>query len=177
MLHGDQITAVDAHHIENPGEQGESDQPGDQGRHHEVTHRVQRHDGECVDLLGNPHDAELGRERRPRAPGHHERGQHRAELANQGDRHQRSDKGLRANPLQHEHALEPEDHAGERTGEEDDRHRAKPHEPDPLERLPYLERRNHRPAKGLGEKDAESPQGRQGLETKPPETLDGVEDE
>ena len=100
---------------------GQGDHARHQGRHHEVSHRVQRHDGQRVDLLGDPHDADLGGERRAGAAGHHERGQHRAQLPDERDGHQRADEGLGADPLQHQHSLEPEHHSGERAGQEDDR--------------------------------------------------------
>ena len=161
-LHRHEIAAVDADDVEHPGEEGEGDEPRHQRRHDEVPHRVQRHHGERVDLLGDAHDADLGRQRRSRAPGHHERGEHRAELTHERDRHQRTHEGLGADALEHQHALEPEDHPGERAGQEDHGQRAEAHEPDPLERLAGLERRDDGPPERPRPERRRNARGRRG---------------
>ena len=98
-LHRHEVAAEDADDVEDPGQEGEGDDARDERGHHQVPHGVQRHHGERVDLLGDAHDADLGGEGRARASGDHERGEHRAQLAHERERHQRAQEGLGAEAL------------------------------------------------------------------------------
>jgi hypothetical protein len=59
---------------------GPHQHPGDQPRQHQELQRRHRHRLERVDLLGDAHRPELGGDAGARAPGHHQRRQHRRQL-------------------------------------------------------------------------------------------------
>ena len=87
---------------------------------------VQRIDGqglERVDLLGDRHVPDGGRHRRPRPRRHHQRRQHRRQLAGEAQGYQGADEILAAESDQHVVALEGQDQPRENRGQHDDAQR------------------------------------------------------
>ena len=101
----------------------------------------------------------------------------RAELPHERDRHQGAHECLGADPLEHQHALEPEHHPGERAGEEDHRQRAEAHEPEPLEGLADLKRGTTAHRTASARKTPNRPRATRVSRPNRAETLKRVEDE
>jgi hypothetical protein len=68
----DRKASQDAHHIENGGEERHRNDPGQQFRGHHILQGVDRHGVQGVQLLGDPHDADLRGDGAPGPAGDHE---------------------------------------------------------------------------------------------------------
>ena len=76
-----------------------------------------------VDLVGDDHRTELGRDAGPDAAAQHQAGQHRAQLLDHRGADQPADDRPRAELIQRQAALERQHRAGEEPGQEHDRQR------------------------------------------------------
>ena len=77
-----------------------------------------------VDLIGDDHRSELGRDARPDAAGQHQPGEHRAELLDHRRADQPSHERPRAELIERDAGLQRQHGAGEEAGQQDDRERA-----------------------------------------------------
>ena len=84
---------------------------------------IEPHRRQRVDLLVDPHRADLGGERGAGAPGEQDRGHQRAELAQHAEADQVGDEDLGAEALHRHRRLEREDHAEQERDQRDDRQR------------------------------------------------------
>src|SRR5262245_12977583 len=175
QLHPDEIAAEDSDDVEDRGEEREGHQTRQESGDHQVAHWTQGHDGERVDLLRDTHDAQLGRQRGAGPPRDHEGGQHRPQLADQGESHGRTEKGLRPEAHQGQVDLQSEHHAGEAAGEQDDHEGAVANVVDAGDEGGALEGRGDEGPERLPEKAAEPPQRCEDTERPAPDPLEGTE--
>ena len=112
-----EIPAKDPDDVGDHDQERQGHQPGNQARQHQIAQRVGRQGGQRIDLVGDPHRADLGRHRRPDPAGDHQPGDHRPEFA--GDR-QHDDGRYRAlggKAAEPGVGLERQNHAGKDRGE------------------------------------------------------------
>ena len=118
--HAGEVTADDADDVEDGREQGEGQQRGHQPGADQIGHGVDVHDVQGVDLVGDAHDADLGRHGGTGASGQHDGREHGAQFADEAQRDGRA---------QHAHgteldegivALQAQHHAAEDADEQDD---------------------------------------------------------
>jgi len=129
-LDGDvEAGGIERHCIGEEGERRHHDRHCDQGRRHEIAHRVDAHDAERIDLLVDLHGREPRRERRARAPGHQDAGDERRELAHDGQRDSNHHLRFGAEAPERIDALHREHHAdgGRQHGDDRDREDADLH--------------------------------------------------
>ena len=105
--------AEHAEHVGEHGEQRQRERGREHARQHELLHRVRAHRADRVDLLGHLHRADLGGDPRAHAAAHHQRREHRAQLARERQPDHRADVGLRSEARQRDAGLEREHHARE----------------------------------------------------------------
>jgi hypothetical protein len=96
----------------------------DEPRGDEIGVRAGAHGLERGDLLAVALDAQLGREGGPGLADQHQGGEHRAELAHEGQGNQLAERAVGAIPAQHIIALEAEHQAREQADDHDDRQAA-----------------------------------------------------
>src|SRR5215813_4387614 len=171
QLYADQITAEDAHDVEERRHHRERHDAGQNRRRDQITKWIERHHGERVDLLGDPHDADLGGQRRAGPPGDHQRGQHRAELADQRERDRRTEKRLRAEARERQIHLQAEHHAGEGASEDDDQERAIADVVHTVDEGARLERRRDHREQGEREEAPETTEHLDEVDRPPPDGL------
>src|SRR5216117_2209841 len=140
-LHADEVASENAERVEDSGHRWEGHEAGQEGRRDDVADGVQRHHRERVDLLRDAHDADLSRQRRAGASGHHERRQDRTELPDERERDGGAEERLGAEAHEREVHLQSEHHPGEPARQQDDQQRAKADVVDPVDEGPELERR------------------------------------
>src|SRR5262245_16388998 len=120
QLHAHQPAAEDAAHDEERRQQRHDQHHADGAWRDDVVDGVDRHHAQPVELLGGDHGADLGCRGRAGAPGHQERGQHRAELAHQAQADDRAKRLRGTEALQGVVALEAEHHADGQPADADD---------------------------------------------------------
>src|SRR6266571_9451929 len=157
-LHADEVASENADRVEDRGHRREGHEAGQEGRRDDVADGVQRHHRERVDLLRDAHDADLSRQRRPGASGHHERRQDRTELPDERERDGGAEERLGAEAHEREVHLQSEHHPGEPARQQDDQQRAKADVVDPVDEGPELERRCQDHHEGPGQERAEAAQ-------------------
>src|SRR5216117_2539937 len=170
-LDADEVASEDADRVEDRGHERERHETGQDGGRDEIADRVQRHDRERVDLLGDAHDADLGRECRPRASRHHERRQHRAELPDEGERDGGPEVRLGPEADEREIHLEAEHHAREPAGQQDDQQRSVPDVVDPVDERPEFERRGQERPERLRQEHPEAAQRLDDRDRPPPDRI------
>src|SRR2546426_2315223 len=127
---GPAVEAHERHADDVPAEQAGDDEERGEERHrqdhrqrfgcdHEVD-GIDRHHAQAVELLGRDHGADLGRGRRAGPPRREERGQDRAELADQAQADDRAERPLGAEADQRVVALQAEDRPDRRAADADD---------------------------------------------------------
>ena len=118
-----QRAAGEAHRVGDDREQRQRDEQSDQPRHHEHFEIVDAHRLQRIDLIVEPHDADLGGERAAGAAGDDDRRQQHAHLAQHCDRDQIDGEDLGAELLQLLRAQIRDDHADQEGDQRHDRDR------------------------------------------------------
>ena len=119
----DDVAADDADEVVDDGEHRQHDQRGEHARRHELLDRVGAERVERVDLLGDPHRAQLRGNARADASGDHETGEHGTELADHGRRNESADVDRRAEGLELHRRLQCQHHSRKESGEQHDTER------------------------------------------------------
>ena len=123
-------------------QQRECDYRSDDVRDDQVTHRVEGHRSERVDLLGDLHDADLRCQRGARTPGNHERGKYGAQFPDDAQRDGGPQHRLGAEFPESVVDLQGEDHPGEGPCQKYYRKRLVSEEPQLPDHHPELEGRS-----------------------------------
>src|SRR5690606_5374342 len=122
-VHRHHGAAPDADHAEDGSQQRHGDEAGPQPRQDHVLERIDADHLQAGQLLGGLHVADLGGQRRTGSPGEPQRGYHRTQLAQQGQRHHLANRLLGTEVTEDIEALQRQHHADEDAGHHDDRQR------------------------------------------------------
>ncbi len=173
-VHGDHRSAPDADHIEDQRQQWQGNEAGPQTRRDDVLQRIDANHLQARQLLGGFHVADLGRQCGACATGEQQCGDHRAEFAQQRQRHHLPDRLLGAIAAEDVVALQRQHHADENTGHDDDRQRQH------ADRVQLLDQQRKAVAQAaaakqcMNEEDRRAPQRRQHIQAGTPEQGDPV---
>ena len=155
--HAHEIAAQDTHHVEDGGEQRHRDDPGQQFGHHHILKGIDGHGVQGVQLLGDPHDADLGGDCGPGPGRDHDAGEHRSHLPDQAQGYRRTQGSFGTILLQGVVALEGHDHARKGAGEHNDQGGFDPDLINFLEEAAGPEGRHQGQAQTLQEEDHHAP--------------------
>src|SRR5579883_88371 len=120
VIDRDEKSAEDADDVRDEHERRHHQGAGDDTRHDEVFVGIGRKGREGVDLVGDAHRADLGRDRRTDAARDHERGDHRPEFARHRQQHEGRDGTLGAKAAEAGMRLQRQHDAGEDRGQPHD---------------------------------------------------------
>ena len=105
---------------ENHRQQRQCNHAAEKTRRHHASDRVDRHHFHCAQLIGRPHQADFGSERRAGAACEQESRDDRTEFLDQGERGCGAQRVFRTEPLQQVIALQTKNPAHEQAASHDD---------------------------------------------------------
>src|ERR1044072_856107 len=151
-LDADDETAVDRDHVEDCGQKRHGNQTGHNARRDQILDRIDRHGIKSVDLLGDFHAADFRGHGRAGAPGAHESGEHRTELAQDAEGDRGAEKIFRVELSQTVIALQTHDHAGKNARQNHHGKRLDADGANVMDDQTQPRRRTKRPGEGRGQK-------------------------